>query len=42
MEEAVKTGIVHGMAAGMLAPMADATRVQAAVMIYRLLSFLSK
>jgi alpha-tubulin suppressor-like RCC1 family protein len=42
MEEAVKTGIVHGMAAGLLAPQADANRGQAAVMVYRLLGVLGK
>jgi hypothetical protein len=42
MEEAVKVGIVNGMTAGTLAPRADATRAQAAVMIYKMLSILGK
>jgi hypothetical protein len=42
MEEAVKAGIVNGMTADTLAPQADATRAQAAVMIYKLLTVLGK
>jgi len=42
MEEAVGTGIVHGMGAGKLAPQADATRAQAAEMIYMLRNLLGK
>jgi hypothetical protein len=42
MEEAVKAGIVSGMTADTLAPQADATRAQAAVMIYKLLTVLGK
>jgi hypothetical protein len=38
MEEAVKAGIVSGMTANTLAPLADATRAQAAVMIYEMLT----
>jgi hypothetical protein len=42
MEEAVKAGIVSGMTAGTLAPQADATRAQAAVIIYKMLTVLDK
>ncbi len=42
MEEAVKAGIVNGMTADTLAPQADATRAQAAVMIYKLLTVLGR
>jgi hypothetical protein len=42
MDEAVKAGIVIGMSADHLAPMAHATRAQAAAMIYQLLNFLGK
>jgi hypothetical protein len=42
MEEAVKAGIVSGITADTLAPQADATRAQAAAMIYKLLTILSK
>jgi hypothetical protein len=42
MDEAVKAGIVIGMSADQLAPMAHATRAQAAAMIYHLLNFLGK
>ena len=42
MEEAVKAGIVSGMTADTLAPKANATRAQAAAMIYKLLSVLGK
>ncbi len=42
MEEAVKAGIVSGMTAGTLAPQANATRAQAAAMIYKLLTVLGK
>jgi hypothetical protein len=42
MEEAVKAGIVGGMATDTLAPQTDATRAQAAGIIYKLLSFLGK
>jgi hypothetical protein len=38
MDEAVKTGIVSGMTADTLAPMANATRAQAAEMIYKMLA----
>jgi uncharacterized protein YjdB len=38
MEEAVKAGIVSGMTADTLAPMANATRAQAAEMIYKMLA----
>ncbi len=41
MAEAVKAGIIS-MNADMLAPQADATRVQAAVMIYKMLAALGK
>jgi hypothetical protein len=40
MEKAVKAGIVSGMTADILAPKADATRAQAAAMIFKLLSTL--
>jgi hypothetical protein len=42
MEEAVKAGIVSGMPDGTLAPRANATRAQAAAMIYKLLGMLGK
>jgi hypothetical protein len=42
MEEAVKAGIANGMTAGTLAPMANATRALAAVMIYKMLNVLGK
>jgi uncharacterized protein YjdB len=42
MEEAVKAGIVNGMTAGTLAPQSDATRAQAAAMIYKMLSVSGK
>jgi hypothetical protein len=42
MAEAIKAGIVSGMTAGMLAPDDNATRAQAAAMIYRLLAVSSK
>ena len=42
MEEAVKAGIVSGMTAGTLAPNDNATRAQAAAMIYKLLTILGK
>ncbi|NPV92741.1 MAG: leucine-rich repeat protein [Firmicutes bacterium] len=42
MEAAIKAGIVHGMTASTIAPQADATRAQAAVMVYQLLSILGK
>jgi hypothetical protein len=38
MDEAVKAGIVNGMTADTLAPMANATRAQAAEMIYKMLA----
>jgi hypothetical protein len=38
MEEAVKAGIISGMTADTLAPQADATRAQAVVMIYQMLT----
>jgi hypothetical protein len=38
MEEAVKAGIVSGMTADTLAPLANATRAQAAAMIYKMLA----
>jgi hypothetical protein len=38
MEEAVKAGIVSGMTADTLAPQANATRAQAAAMIYKMLA----
>ncbi len=42
MEEAVKAGIVSGTTANTLAPLANATRAQAAAMVYKLLSVLGK
>jgi hypothetical protein len=42
VDEAVKAGIVIGMSADTLAPLAHATRAQAAAMIYQLLNFLGK
>jgi hypothetical protein len=42
MDEAVKAGIVSGMTADTLAPMANATRAQAAAMVYKLLGVLGK
>jgi hypothetical protein len=42
MDEAVEAGIVSGMTADTLVPLANATRVQAAAMIYQLLHFLGK
>jgi hypothetical protein len=42
VEESVKAGIVIGMSADHLAPLAHATRAQAAAMIYQLLNFLGK
>jgi hypothetical protein len=42
MEEAVKAGIVSGVTTDTLAQQADATRAQAAAMIYKLLSVLGK
>ncbi|MEN6347781.1 MAG: S-layer homology domain-containing protein [Syntrophomonas sp.] len=42
MEEAVKAGIIHGMTSDTLDPQANATRAQAAVMIYQLLNIRSK
>jgi hypothetical protein len=42
VDQAVKTGIVIGMSAAHLAPLAHATRAQAAAMIYQMLSFLGK
>ena len=42
MEEAVKAGIVSGMTPTTLAPLDNATRAQAAAMIYKLLGFLGK
>ncbi len=42
MEEAVKAGIVNGVTQDTLAPLDNATRAQAAAMIYKLLSFLGK
>jgi hypothetical protein len=42
MDEAVKAGIVSGMTANTLAPQADASRAQAAAMIYKMLAFLGK
>lgn len=42
MEEAVKAGIVSGMTASTIAPLDNATRVQAAEMIYNLLPILGK
>jgi hypothetical protein len=42
MEEAIKAGIINGMTANTLAPLADATRAQAAVMIYKMLTVLGK
>jgi hypothetical protein len=38
MDEAVKAGIVSGMTADTLAPLANATRAQAAAMIYKMLT----
>jgi hypothetical protein len=38
MTEAVKAGIISGMTADTLAPQADATRAQAAAMIYKMLT----
>jgi hypothetical protein len=42
MEEAVKASIVSGMTPSTIAPQADATRAQAAEMIYKMLSVLGK
>ena len=42
MEEAVKADIVGGMTTDTLAPQADATRAQAAAMIYKLLTLLGE
>ncbi|MGD0620904.1 MAG: S-layer homology domain-containing protein, partial [Thermacetogeniaceae bacterium] len=42
MEEGVKSGIVSGMNTDTLAPDDDATRAQAAVMIYKMLTVLGK
>jgi hypothetical protein len=42
VDEAVKSGVVIGMSADRLAPLAHATRAQAAAMIYQLLSVLGK
>jgi hypothetical protein len=42
MEEAVKAGIVSGMTADRLAPLAHATRAQAAAMLYKLLTVTGK
>ena len=42
MEEAVKAGVVSGMTPTTLAPLDNATRAQAAVMIYKLLNILGK
>jgi hypothetical protein len=42
MEEAVKSGIVSGMTASTIAPLDNATRAQAAEMIYNLLPVLGK
>jgi hypothetical protein len=42
VDEAVKAGIVIGMSADHLAPLAHATRAQAAAMIYQLLAFLGQ
>jgi hypothetical protein len=42
VDEAVKAGIVIGMSADHLAPLAHATRAQAAAMIYQLLTFLGQ
>jgi uncharacterized repeat protein (TIGR02543 family) len=42
MEEAVKAGIVSGITPTTLAPLSNATRAEAAAMIYKLLGFLGK
>ena len=42
MSAAIETGIVRGMTADTLAPQADATRAQAAQMMYQLLIFLER
>jgi hypothetical protein len=42
MEDVVKAGILSGMHDGTLAPKAEATRAQAAAMIYKLLTVLAK
>jgi len=42
VDETVKAGIVLGMSANNLAPLAHATRAQAAAMIYQMLVFLGK
>jgi hypothetical protein len=42
MEEAVKAGIISGMTTDTIVPQADATRAQAAAMIYKLLTVLGK
>jgi len=42
MDEVVKAGIVIGMSANRLDPMAHATRAQAAAMIYKMLAFLGQ
>jgi hypothetical protein len=42
MEEVIKAGIVVGMSADSLVPLAHATRAQAAAMLYNALAFLGK
>lgn len=42
MEEAVKAGIINGVTNDTLAPLDNATRAQAAAMIYKMLSILGK
>ena len=42
VDEAVKAGIVIGMSADHLVPLAHATRAQAAAMLYQMLNFLGK
>jgi hypothetical protein len=42
VDESVKAGIVIGMTADTLAPLAEATRAQEAAMIYKMLAFLGK
>lgn len=42
MEEALRAGIISGMTTDTLAPLDNATRAQAAAMIYKLLNFLRR
>jgi hypothetical protein len=42
MEDAINVGIVSGISADYLAPQANATRAQAATMVFQLLTVLGK